>query len=123
MTKQGWLFLLRLPRSRCAPGFKRARPLCPHNTQAPSFYTSFKSKHAVLHHSCFGQIKVTVLIFNFCHYTPSAPTNCPVCRVPAHLILPYITRHRAMFAQYCSFLCFAVAFQGSIYFPRSLLVL
>lgn len=95
MTKQGRLLLLRLTRCRWAAGFKRARPLCPYEAQAPSFYTSFKSKHAVLHHSCFGQIKVSVLIINFCHYTPSALTNCPVGRVPVHLILSYIIPNRA----------------------------
>lgn len=72
MTKQDWLFLLQLPRSRCAPGFKRAWPLCPYNAQAPSFYTSFKSKHSVLHHSCFGQIKVTILILIFVIIHPAS---------------------------------------------------
>lgn len=72
MTKQGWLLLLRLPRSRCAPGFKRAWPLCPYNAQAPSFYTSFQSKHGVLHHSCFGQIKVTILILIFVIIHPAS---------------------------------------------------
>lgn len=122
MTKQGWLFFLRPPRSRCAPGFKRARPLCPYNTQAPSFYTSFKSKHRVLHHSCFGQIRVTILILIFVIIHPGSSQivllAMSLC-ISSHRIStyaePYLCRkeHRL-------FLCAGVGFQGSELSPESL---
>lgn len=99
MTKQGRLFLFT---ANAAPAGGRVQkgtaPSALTTRRAPSLYASVESKHAVLHHSCFGQIKAAVLIFNFCHYAPSALTNCPVGRVPARPVLPYIIPHGATFA-------------------------
>lgn len=121
MTKQGWLFFLRLPRSRCAPGFKRAWPLCPYNAQTPAFYTSFKSKHGVLHHSCFGQIKVTLLILIFVIIHPARSQIVPLamslcilsCSISSYTE-PYLCRKRIVSS------CILVQLSKAPNFPRSL---
>lgn len=91
MTKQAWLLLLRPPHSRCAPGFKRAWPLCPDKAQAPSFHTSVKWKHAVLHHSCFGQTKVPILILIF-EIQPASSLCHPLLSIISSFVLVQLSK-------------------------------
>lgn len=88
------------------------------NAQAPSFYTSLQSKHGVLHHSCFGQIKVTILILIFVIIHPASSQIVPLA------VSLCISSHRiSACAEHRLFLCVGGAFQGSKLSQESLCAL